>query len=392
MEPENTPPLKKRAKSLLLLTSIFLLIALGVFFYWFKWARFHEYTNDAYVSGNLVYVTPQVSGITTTIYVDNTQLVEEGHPLIELDPLDFQITLYKTQAELGEVIRNVSQLFVETKKAQAQVEVAKAAFLTAAQDFERRQSLILSGSVSQEDFTHAENTLSSSYFSLVAAEQAYLALVVQVENTTVLTHPRVQKKVEELKTAWIALKRCRIVSPVKGLVAQRTVQVGQRVNPAEPLLAIVPLNQVWVDANFKEVQIGKMQIGQKASLTSDIYGNQVEYHGRIVGIGGGTGSVFSILPPQNATGNWIKIVQRVPIRIAIDPLEVYRNPLRLGLSMEVTVDIHDIGHSQIPLLTLPSAAPLYQTDVFAPAKEEEGFSSFLEKIFLENFSPQDGIS
>ena len=380
----NTPH-PHRKKILWGMTSLFLLIAFGVFLYWLLWGRFHQYTNDAYVSGNLVYVTPQVSSTATSIYVDDTQIVSQGDLLVELDPTDFQIALNLSKAALGTAIRDVAGLFLQSKQAAALVEVAKADFFKTAEDFEKRRLLLDSGSVSTEDFDHAQSALIAAYFSLDAAEQNHFSLLSQIDQTTLQTHPRVQAKIEELKNAWVALSRCTLVAPVHGLVAQRSVQVGQKVNPAEPLVAIIPLDQMWVDANFKEVQIGNMQIGQKAHITSDVYGTKVEYHGNLVGIGGGTGSVFSLLPPQNATGNWIKIVQRVPVRIALDPSEIINHPLRLGLSMDVTIDIHDIGQSAIPSKT--SCKPLYKTTIFNT--EELGVETIIEQIFKANIPQFD---
>ncbi len=383
-----TPPPEPQSKKKLTLWSMTLLllfVAIAVLLYWAFWGRFHEYTNDAYVSGNLVYVTPQVSGIVTSIYIDDTELVEEGHLLIELDKTDFLIHFAQSQAELREEIRSVAQLFLQTKQSLAMVEVAKTEFTQNAQDFERRTHLIEEGGVSTEDFEHSKHALISSYFSLTAQEANYFSLLAQVDNTTVKTHPRVQKAIDKLKMTWLELKRSTLKAPTKGLIAERTVQVGQRIKAGEPILAIVPLDQIWVDANFKEVQIGKMQIGQKVSLYSDVYGSDVEFHGRIGGIGGGTGSVFSVLPPQNATGNWIKIVQRVPVRMLLDSQQVLEYPLRLGLSMEATVNIRDIGETSVPSI-IPTRT-LYQTHIFDD--EEEGIENIIEQIFKANYSEVD---
>ncbi len=375
----------KRKKVLWTMTSVFLVIALGVFLYWLVWGRFHEYTNDAYVSGNLVYVTPQVSGIVTSICIDDTEFVQEGDLSIEIDPIDYEIALEASKANLADTIRSVAELFLQTKQAFAMIDVSKAQFLQTSQDFERRMELVESGSVSIEDFDHAENALFEAYYSLIASETNYLALFAQVGNTSVQKHPRVQKAIENLKNAWIQRRRCTIKAPVGGLVAERSVQVGQRVSQGQSLFAIIPLEQMWVDANFKEVQIGKMQIGQPVSLHSDVYGSRAPYQGHIIGIGGGTGSVFSILPPQNATGNWIKIVQRVPVRIALDPNELKKFPLRLGLSMEATVDIRDIGQNSIPHPI--SHRTLYQTQVFD--REEEGVEKAIQEIFTANLPSID---
>jgi membrane fusion protein, multidrug efflux system len=381
--PPNAEPNKKRKKLLWGMTFLFTFLGICAFLFWLIWGRFYEYTNDAYVSGNLVFVTPQVSGIVTSIYIDDSQRVDQGHLLIELDKTMFQIALEKSKAHLADEIRSVAQLFQQTKQALAMVEVAKAQLKTAAQDFERRTFLIDSGGVSAENFDHAQNKLRAAIFTLAAAEANHSSLLVQVDKTSIERHPRVKKAEQQLKDAWIQLKRTTLRAPTHGLIAERTVQVGQRVQPGEPLFSIVPLDQIWVDANFKEVQIGKMQIGQPVKLVSDMYGGSVEYHGYVQGIGGGTGSVFSVLPPQNATGNWIKIVQRLPIRISLNPEEITKNPLRLGLSMDVTVDIHNIGETSIPNVTQTKA--IYQTDIFS--HEEEGVEEVIEGIFKENLPP-----
>lgn len=383
---QTPPPPKSKRKVILWSMSLFFLaIALGLFFYWMTWGRFHEYTNDAYVSGNLVYVTPQVSGIVTSIYIDDTQLVEEGHLLIELDKTDFLIQIEKDKAELADTIRNVAEIFLQTKQALALLEVSKQHLDQTSEDFERRMELIESGSISQEDLEHAKHALISAYFSLESQKAHYLSLLAQTDQTTVETHPRVLKSIEKLKTSWLEYKRSSLKAPAKGLIAQRSVQVGQRIHAGEPLLAIVPLDQIWVDANFKEVQIGKMQIGQKVSLSSDVYGSSIEYHGRIGGIGGGTGSVFSVLPPQNATGNWIKIVQRVPVRIYLNPREVLQYPLRPGLSMQATVNIHDIGEPSIPHPVKTKS--LYETHIFEG--EESGIEPIIKEIFDANYKETD---
>lgn len=381
----NSSMSTKRKKILFIMTAVFLAIAIGIFLYWLLWGRFHEYTNDAYVSGNLIYVTPQVSGIVTSINVDNTEFAQEGDLAIELDPIDYEIALNASKADLASTIRDVAELFLQAKQALAMIDVAKTQFIQTSQDFERRTELVNSGSVSKEDFDHAENALLGAYFSLVSAEANYLSLFAQVGNTSIQEHPRVQKAVEDVKNAWIQRRRCSVKVPAGGLIAERCVQVGQRVTQGQSLFAVIPLEQMWIEANFKEVQIGKMQIGQKVSLNSDVYGSKAPYEGYIVGIGGGTGSVFSILPPQNATGNWIKIVQRVPVRISLDAKELKKAPLRLGLSMEATVNIRDIGHKSVPFPISPRS--LYQTWIFD--SEEEGLQDVIQTIFTANLPSVD---
>ncbi len=382
MSLEETHTHPKRKIILISMTLFLFIIALCFFLYWWMWGRFDEYTDDAYVSGNSIYVTPQISGIITNIYADDTWYVQEGQVLVELDQTDYKIALDTSSAYLGQTIREVAQLFAEVDQKKAQIRVAKAEFIKNSEDFERRSSLVTSGSVSKEDFSHATAALTSSYFSLVAAEQEYFSLQVQIENTTIKTHPLVDQAIQNVKKSWIELGRCTIKAPATGLIAQRRAQVGERVSPAEFILSVIPLDEIWIEANFKEDQIGSMQIGQKARIRTDIYGSRVLYEGEVVGIGAGTGSIFSLLPPQNATGNWIKIVQRVPIRIGLDPSQILDYPLRLGLFTEVHVDIHPLEH---PLLSRePISTPLYTTTIFA--NEEVGSQDLIDSIFANNLS------
>lgn len=380
MSTPETNPHPKRNLILISMTLSFVLIAIGCFLYWWIWGRFDEYTDDAYVTGNSVYITPQISGIITNIYTDDTWYVEQGQILIELDKTDYKIALDKSNAKLGQNIRDVAQLFAEANQKKAQIRVAKAQFIKDAEDFERRSALVTSGSVSKEDFSHSTAALTSSYFTLISIEQGYFSLKAQIDNTTLRTHPLVVQAIQEVKENWIQLSRCTIKAPSTGIVAQRRAQVGERVTPAEFILSIVPLNEIWVEANFKEDQIGSMQIGQKATIRTDIYGSHILYEGEVVGIGAGTGSIFSLLPPQNATGNWIKIVQRVPIRISLNPSQVLNYPLRLGLSTEVNVDIHPLTNPPLPRGS--TSTPLYTTTIFA--NEEEGSEALIDAIFANN--------
>lgn len=380
MSTQEALPHPKRKVILISMTLFLLIVAIVFFLYWWVWGRFDEYTDDAYVTGNSVYVTPQINGIITSIYIDDTWYVQKGQVLIELDQTDYKIALDKSLSLLGQTIRDVAQLFAETNQKKAQIQVAKAVFIKDSEDFERRFALVPSGSVSKEDFSHATAALTNSYFSLIAAEQEYFSLKAQIEHTTIQTHPLVQQAIQGVKECWVKLSRCTIKAPTSGLIAQRRAQVGERVTPSEFVLSVVPLKEIWVEANFKEDQIGSMQIGQKATIRTDIYGSRVLYEGEVVGMGAGTGSIFSLLPPQNATGNWIKIVQRVPIRISLQPDQILDFPLRLGLSTEVHVDIHPLKN---PLLSQePAPLPLYTTTIFA--NEEEGVQTLIDSIFRNN--------
>ncbi len=378
----TAPDNRKRNRAILITVLIFVLIGLGFLGYWLFYGRFHEYTDDAYVDGNNVTLTPQIPGIVIALAAMDADFVPQGKVLIELDQTDARISLDKAVAELGSAVRNVMQLFEKVKQDEANIAMKKAEFVKAAQDYDHRVSLVDEGGVSVEDFDHVVAELKSAFADLNLAEHEYIADVAQVENTTVETHPLVEKAKNSVRDAWVFLQRCTIKAPATGLVAQRTVQVGEQVAPGQALMAIIPLDQMWITANYKETQLGDMRVGQPAEVTADIYGGGLTYHGKVIGIGGGTGSIFSVLPPQNATGNWIKIVQRIPVRIVIDQNEVKEHPLRLGLSVETTVNITDTKKPFVPEIRPDQM--LYCTDVFET--QEEGAEDLIEDVIDENLS------
>lgn len=350
-----------------------------MFAYYLFYGRFYEYTDDAYVNGNQVMLTPQVAGIVTGITADDTDFVLQGRPLVYLDTTDAEIELQFQMAQLNLAVREVIHLFELVEELKAELFLKEAIVIRAEQDFQHRAALVDEGGVSLEDFEHAVAELDVAWADLERTEHAYYSAVAQVRNTTVLTHPKVTTAQERLKKAFVDRKRCTLLSPVTGIVAQRNAQVGQQVRVGEPLLAVIPLNEMWVDANFKETQLSHMRIGQSVEVYSDLWGSGIPFHGTVVGIGAGTGSIFSVLPPQNATGNWIKIVQRIPVRIALLPEEIRRYPLRLGMSMETTVDVKEDR-----LLEIPRERPeefLYYTDVFS--SQEEGVEALIEQIMAD---------
>ena len=357
--------------------------ALIVFALWLFYYRFVEFTDDAYVSGNLVELTPQVAGIVASINVDNTDYVEEGQVLIELDKTDYIFALEKSRFQLAETVRQVVQMFLQVEELEAQLEAREAELLVAEQDYENRVNLVNIGAVSTEEFEHVVASLKTARAAAKETYHALQASYAQVQGTTVWTHPLIQQAAQQVKDDWVSLKRCDILSPVNGYVSQRVAQLGEWVNLAEPLLAIVPLNELWVDANFKETQLPDFRIGQEVKLTADLYGWTVKYRGKVVGMNPGTGNTFSILPPQNATGNWIKIVQRVPVRVSLDPKQLERHPLWLGLSMNVTVDIKDTSGER--LSEYRTAKPIYQTSIYS--QQEAGADRLIEDIILNNMGP-----
>lgn len=358
----------------------FCLCGLIWFIYWLVWGQFYESTEDAYVNGNLILVTPQEMGIITTIWVDNAQLVEAGQPILELDRHDYEIALEGAKADLGNAVRQVTQMFLKVEQTQARKESVKGDLIRATLDYEHRKALVSDASVSREEFEHSETTLASAWANFIEADKMLAAAIAQVENTTIATHPAVEQMKASLRKAFLALHRCTVLAPARGIISQRRAQVGQWVNASDPLLALVPLDQIWVDANFREISLKNLRIGQPMELHADMYGRGVKFHGKVVGLNAGTGSVFSILPPQNATGNWIKIIQRVPVKISLDPKEIEEYPLVLGLSTTVTVDTHDRCGLRLPHCR-PSE-PIYYTDVYQD--ELAGVEEMIEQIIADN--------
>jgi membrane fusion protein (multidrug efflux system) len=364
MNDEKTPVKRTRARKrwLAIAFAVFALVGIGYGVYWALVLRNHESTDDAYVNGNVVQITPQISGTVVAIAADDTQFVETGRTLVKLDDADARLALDQAEANLAKTVRDVRSLFATTAQLEATVEIRASDVTRAEDDVARRQRLAGSGAVSGEELQHARETLNSARAALAAARQQLAANRAHVDRTTLENHPDVREAAARMREAYLGLARTSIPAPVSGYVAKRTVQLGQRVAPGTPLMAIVPLDRVWVDANFKEGQLSDMRIGQPAKLSADVYGGKVTYHGTVVGFGAGTGSAFAVLPAQNATGNWIKVVQRLPVRIAIDPAELDAHPLEIGLSMNVEVDTHD--HSGKRLTQLAPAAAPYATDVF----------------------------
>ncbi|MGF6484354.1 HlyD family efflux transporter periplasmic adaptor subunit [Paraburkholderia sp. JPY419] len=355
-----TPP-SSRKRLIALLGAAVVLAGAAYGGYYYTEGRYHQETDDAYVSGNLVQLTPQVTGTVIAVNTDDTQIVKQGDPVVTLDPADAKLALADAEAQLGQTVRRVSGLYVNNDFYAANVAQREADLARARDDLRRREAVADTGAVSAEDIAHARDAVSVAQAALDAARQQGEANHALTDRTTVEQHPDVQAAAAKVRTAWLAYARDTLPAPVTGYVAQRRVQVGQRVAPGTPLMAIVPLDGVWVDANFKEVQLKHMRIGQKVTLTSDVYGRRARYHGRIEGFSAGTGSAFATLPAQNATGNWIKIVQRLPVRIELDPAELAAHPLRIGLSMTVDADTRDESGSQLGA----AQNTRYSTDVFA---------------------------
>ena len=357
-----------RVRWLTLILGGFLVIGAAWGVYWDRDLRYSVYTDDAYVSGNVVQITPRISGTVVAIGADNTQFVKAGQTLVRLDPEDAKVTLQESEAQLAKTVRQVRNLFATTSELQANVQVRRTDLAKAQSDYTRRARLERSGAISQEELQHADDAVRAAHAALAAAQQQLAANRAWIDGTTIQSNPAVRDAAAAVHAAYLNYARTVLPAPVSGFVARRDVQLGERVNSGTPLMAVVPLDEVWVDANFKESQLDTMRVGQPVTLTSDLYGGGVVFHGRVIGFGAGTGSAFSLLPAQNATGNWIKIVQRVPVRVALDPRELAQHPLQIGLSMKAYVNVRDDAGQRLPQVA--SNDRDYSTDVFRSVAAE----------------------
>jgi membrane fusion protein, multidrug efflux system len=375
MNEEGSPPVGRGTRRWLLAALLLLLLA-GAGWGWYGWStlRFIERTDNAYVQAPLVQITPLVDGTVVEVRADDTDSVAAGQLLLRLDPTDAQLALQRSQAALAQAVRaqrvqraQDGSFDAQSKLKRAEVDRARAELARAEDDMARRRALQGSGAVSDEQVKHAEaalaaarSLLAAAQSALAAAEQQALGNLALSEGTRIDSHPSVLQAAAALREAWLALRRTELRAPLAGQVARRTVQVGQHVEAGAVLMSLIPLDRVWVEANFKEAQLRRMRIGQPVTLFADAYGSQVEYRGRVAGIGAGTGAAFALLPAQNATGNWIKVVQRVPVRIELTGGPLAEHPLRVGLSMLATV--HLDGGDDV------TAAPPARTAPATPAE------------------------
>jgi membrane fusion protein (multidrug efflux system) len=374
--PESNPA--KRKRQLTILALIFAVAGLAWVVHWYIHGRTHESTDDAYVAGNLIRVTPRVSGTVVAVLADDTDHVKQGQDLVKLDDTDARLALDKAEANLGETVRRISQTFEARTQQAANVAVKQRNLQQAEADLTRREQAVAVQAVSREETEHALAARDRARSELALAQAQLAASDAAVAGTSVETHPAVKQAEAQLLEAWLTLQRCRIPAPESGQIAKRSVQVGQQVAPGTPLMALVPMSQLWVEANFKEDQLKGMAIGQPVSLTSDLYGSGVALHGTVAGLSAGTGSVFSLLPAQNASGNWIKIVQRLPVRIALDPKDMAEHPLRVGLSMKVEVDTGAQG----------KAGALPPTQYVTPVEDTRGADALIRSIVKANLTRQ----
>lgn len=365
---------RRRGLTLIALTVALCGLAWGGW-HWLQ-GRHQQNTDNAYVAGHVVQITPQVGGTVVAIQADDTDFVKAGQVLLKLDAADASVALEQAEAQLAQTVREVRTLYANNSTLQAQVQLREAdlsrsqtELARAQDDAQRRAPLLASGAVGKEEWQHAQaqaqaakSAVQAAQSAVSAAKEQLAASQTQTEGISVAQHPSVQRAAAKVREAFLALQRVELLAPTDGHIAKRGVQLGQRVQAGAPLMTLVALNQLWVDANFKESQLQSLRIGQPAEMQADVYGTQVTYHGTVMGLGAGTGAAFALLPAQNATGNWIKVVQRVPVRIAIDAKDLAEHPLRVGLSMDVTVDTHDQNGKT--LADVPRTAPAAVTAVF----------------------------
>jgi len=388
------PGNNKRRRALTALAATVAVAGAGWGAYEWLVASHYESTDNAYVQGNVIQITPQIGGTVMAIMADDTDLVKTGQPLVQLDPADAKVALEQAEAALGQAVRQVRTLYANNGSLAAQVSLRQADIVKAQSDIaraqddlKRRQALSGNGAVSKEELNHAETALANAKSALASAQAGVIAAREQLasnqsltEGTTVEQHPSVQAAAAKVREAYLATQRVALPAPVEGYVAKRTVQLGQRVAAGTPMMSIVPLSQLWVDANFKEVQLRNIRIDQPVKLTADVYGKKVEYRGHVAGLGVGTGAAFALLPAQNATGNWIKVVQRVPVRVVLDAEQLKANPLRVGLSMDVEVDVRQKDGKS--LADAPRAAALAQTQVYSQL--DQGADAEVQRIIAAN--------
>jgi membrane fusion protein (multidrug efflux system) len=376
-----------RRRGLLILAAVVVLAGLAYAIYWMTVARYYEDTDDAYVASDIVQVTSEVAGTVLGVHVDDTQTVERGQRLVDLDPADARIGVAAAEADLARTVREVRSLFSQADQLRAEIAAHETDLKRAEGDFSRRQSLISDGAVSGEELAHARDTIAQLHAGLEAARRQLDATLAQIEGTTFETHPEVLASAAKLRDMSLALRRTTISAPVSGVIAKRGVQLGQHVAAGAPLLAVVPLDDVWVDANFKEGQLTYVRVGQPVELHADIYGNDVEYRGTVAGLAAGSGNAFALLPSQNASGNWIKIVQRVPVRILLDPQQLKEHPLRVGLSMEARIDLHDTSGPVVSTRVRTTPQPVQKSDGDDPAVEQR-----IAEIIHENASDRAAVA
>ncbi len=328
----------KRRKILLVIALIFIGIGALAAVYWVLVLSKREKTDDAYVNGNKVTISAQVAGTVIAVLADDTQLVKAGQVLVKLDPIDAETALSRSANALAQTVRQVRQQKATADQYDSAIETRRLELARAETDLAKREPLLAERAIPAEEVRHAQESVELARAALTQAQRQSKSAHALVDGTAVESNPAVLQARDVYRDAWISAQRNAVIAPVTGYVAERSVQLGQHIQAGQALMSVIPLNSLWVDANFKEAQLRNLRIGQKAEVRSDLYGGSYIYHGRVEGMSAGTGAAFSLLPPQNASGNWIKVVQRVPVRIQIDDGDLVKSPLRVGLSATVTVD------------------------------------------------------
>jgi len=371
---------QQRKKGLSIFILLLLLIAIGSAAYWFFFIKGFEETEDAYVSGNQVMVSAQVAGNISKINVDNMDPVQAGDVLLELDDTNTKLSFEQAKSNLANAVRQVSQLNYTVKQLKSAVRANEITLAQAQGNLNRRVQLVKDGAIDKESFQHAKEAVELAKANLTTSQNQLSANQALLLDGPLSEQPQIQSAVSNLKQAWLNLERTKIRSPIKGYVARRNAQVGQAVSVGGALMAVVTTDQMWLDANFKETQLTHMRIGQSAEIHFDLYGKDKTFNGKVVGIEMGTGSAFSLLPTQNATGNWIKVVQRVPVRIQLDPQQLAENPLRIGLSATVKVNVTDSQGET--LRNQARTTTLYSTN--ALQYDESAVNNLIESIIRDN--------
>ena len=371
---------QQRKKGLSIFILLLLLISIGSAAYWYLFIKGFEETEDAYVSGNQVMVSAQVAGNISKINVDNMDPVQAGDVLLELDDTNTKLSFEQAKSNLANAVRQISQLNYTVKQLKSAVRANEITLAQAQGNLNRRVQLVKDGAIDKESFQHAKEAVELAKANLTTSQNQLEANQALLLDGPLSEQPQIQSAVSNLKQAWLNLERTKIRSPIKGYVARRNAQVGQAVSVGGALMAVVTTDQMWLDANFKETQLTHMRIGQPAEIHFDLYGKDKTFDGKVVGIEMGTGSAFSLLPAQNATGNWIKVVQRVPVRIQLDPQQLAENPLRIGLSATVKVNVTDSQGET--LRDQAPATPLYSTNVLQ--YDESAVNNLIESIIRDN--------
>lgn len=378
---------KKKKISLIVVTILLVLTAIVWFSYWLLYGRFYVSTQDAYVHGNQMQITSQVVSGVKAIYAEETDFVEAGQLIVEMENSNYILSYQEAKENLANTVRDVAELFKEAEAKRASLEVQKANYRLALLELSFREGLVLTGAISVEEFEVYKTQVETAEAKMVEAQEEFGKAGVKVEKTSVRTHPRVLEAATTVRERYLDLIRCRVLSPVSGYVAKRQVQVGDFVNAGKTIMMVVPLDYLWMEANFKETKLGKVRVGQPVSFYSDLHGSGARYHGHIVGYQAGTGTAFSILPAQNASGNWIKIVQRVPIRVNIPREQLEKYPLVIGLSLNAKVDIHN---TELPMLTpTPTFEPIYHTEIYQTQMEQMEMIEPVIETIIETNLPEE---